>query len=324
MVYGMVPGFQFLAKNRELKTGNRERFLRDPLKYPSFRGGRERKPLRNERNGIPFEMCAFDLDGTLMRFDMTISDDTKDALASLRDSGLRVVLATGRRYEGAREHAMRLGFGDDEPLVCYGGSMIRTIEGETFLKNTMPVEGALDIIEWAEGRGLHARIFMDEKLITSPGTPAALANMANFVEDGVVVDESPRKWLEETREDPIKVTIVDSPGDVEEWLADAEKEFSDRFFVTRSLPHYVEIGASDGMKSAALNFLCEKWDILPERVMAFGDGENDIDMLRFAGRGVAVGGMTEAVRDAADEIAASVDEEGVARYIEGVLSGDAS
>ncbi len=266
-------------------------------------------------------MCAFDLDGTLMRFDMTISDDTKNALDALRSLGARVVLATGRRYEGAREHAMRLGFSGDEPLVCYGGSMIRTINGETLMCNSMPVEGALETLEWAEGRGLHARIFVDGKIVTSPHTPSALSAMANIVEEGVETVESPRAWLEESREDPIKVTIVDAPDDIEEWLADAEKEFSDRFFVTRSLPHYVEIGAAEGKKSAALNFLCERWGISPDRVMAFGDGENDIDMLRFAGCGVAVGGMTEAVRDAADETTHAVVEEGVARYIEKVLSG---
>jgi len=281
----------------------------------------ERKHLSEERNGFPFEMCAFDLDGTLMRFDMTISDDTMNALESLRANGIRVVLATGRRYEGAREHAMRLGFGEDEPLVCYGGSMIRSIGGETLLENSMPVEGALEVLEWTERRGLHARIFVDEKIVTSPDTPAALATMASFIEDRVETVESPRAWLAERREDPIKVTIVDSPDDVEEWLGDAEKEFSERYFVTRSLPHYVEIGAADGKKSAALGFLCEKWGISPARILAFGDGENDIDMLRFAGRGVAVGGMTEAVREAADEMTESVNEEGVARYIEGMLDG---
>jgi Cof subfamily protein (haloacid dehalogenase superfamily) len=284
----------------------------------------ERKTLNEEKNGRPFEMCAFDLDGTLMRFDMTISDDTKRALDTLRSLGVRVVLATGRRYEGAREHAVRLGFGGDEPLVCYGGSMIRSINGETLLKNSMPAEGALEALEWAEGRGLHARIFVDGKIVTSPHTPAALATMANVIEDGVETVESPRAWLEESRENPIKVTIVDTPDDIEVWLAEAEKAFSDRFFVTRSLPHYVEIGAAEGMKSAALNFLCEKWGIPAKNVAAFGDGENDIDMLRFAGLGVAVGGMTDAVREAADEATHPVTEEGVARYIERILDGAGS
>ncbi|MGH3087481.1 MAG: HAD family hydrolase, partial [Rubrobacteraceae bacterium] len=59
----------------------------------------------------------------------------------------------------------------------------------------------------------------------------------------------------------------------------------------------------------------------PSRVIAFGDGENDIDTLRFAGWGVAVGGMSRAVREAADAVTSAVGEEGVARYVEKILNG---
>lgn len=94
---------------------------------------------------------------------------------------------------------------------------------------------------------------------------------------------------------------------------------SGKLFVTRSLPHYVEIGNPEGNKSSALGFLCERWGIGPERVLAFGDADNDVDMLRFAGRGVAVGPMTAEVREAADEVVPGVDEDGVAFYVEKLL-----
>lgn len=272
--------------------------------------------------GLAYDLGVFDLDGTLMRFDLTISDQTKNVLGSLRENGVKVVLATGRRYEGAKEHAERLGFSEDDPLVCYGGSMIRSINGETTHRSVMTVEDGLSVLKWAKERDLHARIFLDGRMIVSPETPAALTTMSNFIEDGVKVVESPLAWLKENREEPIRVTIVDFPGEVEDWLPDAERDFSESLFVTRSLPHYVEFGDPKGKKSGALKVLCERWNIDPARVIAFGDGENDIDMLRFAGHGVAVGGMTEAVRNAADAITRSVDEEGVARYVvEKVLNG---
>ena len=110
--------------------------------------------------------------------------------------------------------------------------------------------------------------------------------------------------------------IVDYPDDIGGWLEEARSAFAGRLFVTRSLPHYVEIGGLEGTKSKALQFLCERWGIEQERVLAFGDADNDIDMLRFAGRGVAVGGMTGEVREAADEVVPGVDEDGVARYVE--------
>jgi hydroxymethylpyrimidine pyrophosphatase-like HAD family hydrolase len=89
--------------------------------------------------------------------------------------------------------------------------------------------------------------------------------------------------------------------------------------VTRSLPHYVEVGGLEGMKSKALRFLCDHWEIDPARTIAFGDADNDVDMLRFVGHGVAVGGITDEVREAADAVAPPVNEDGVALYLEKLL-----
>jgi len=114
---------------------------------------------------------------------------------------------------------------------------------------------------------------------------------------------------------------VDRPDDIRGWLEEAQKAFAGRLFVTRSLPHYVELGSLEGTKASALEFLCERWGIEPGRVLAFGDADNDIDMLRFAGCGVAVGAMTGEVSEAADEVVPGVDQDGVAGYVENLLGG---
>ena len=103
------------------------------------------------------------------------------------------------------------------------------------------------------------------------------------------------------------------------WLEEARETFSGHLFVTRSLPHYVEIGGRDGTNASALAFLCKRWGICPTRTIAFGDADNDIDMFFFAGLGVAVGRMTEEVRAAADTVALSVEQDGVASFIQGLL-----
>ena len=72
--------------------------------------------ISNARNGrLPFDLGAFDLDGTVLRRDLAITEATVVALNALREQGVRLVVATGRRFEGAREHAERLGFGE-----CFG------------------------------------------------------------------------------------------------------------------------------------------------------------------------------------------------------------
>jgi Cof subfamily protein (haloacid dehalogenase superfamily) len=273
------------------------------------------------KNELAFDLGAFDLDGTVLRRNLRITDKTVAALQSLRERGMRLVVATGRRFEGAREHAARLGFTDHDPLICYGGSMVRRMNGETLLHRTLPKRLSIEVLEWAARRDLHARVFVDGKIITSPDTPAVLEHLRRNAEPDVSVVDSPAQWLRSGGQEPTKLVIVDHPDDIGGWLEEARAAFAGRLFVTRSLPHYVEVGGLEGTKSKALRFLCERWGIEPGRVLAFGDADNDIDMLRFAGRGIAVGGMTGEVREAADEVVPDVNEDGVARYVEKLLGG---
>jgi Cof subfamily protein (haloacid dehalogenase superfamily) len=279
--------------------------------------------LRAERrgNGLDYDLGAFDLDGTVLRRNLRITRQTIAALQNLRERGMRLVVATGRRFEDARDYATKLGFGDRDPVICYGGSMVRRIDGETLLHRTLPRSLGVEVLEWAAARDLHARVFVDGRIITSPDTPAALEHVRSGAEPGLSVVESPAEWLMEGGEEPTKLVIVDYPDDIGGWLQEARSAFAGRLFVTRSLPHYVEVGGSSATKSEALRFLCGRWGIVRERVLAFGDADNDIDMLRFAGRGIAVGGMTGEVREAADEVVPGVDEDGVARYVEDLLKG---
>jgi Cof subfamily protein (haloacid dehalogenase superfamily) len=272
-----------------------------------------------EKNGLAFELGAFDLDGTVLRRDLKITERTVAAMDELRSRGVRLVVATGRRFEGACEHAGRLGFADEDPVICYGGSMVRRMGGETLLHRTISRALAAEVLEWAAQRDLHARVFVDGRIITSPDTAAALRHLRRYEEPGLSVVDDPAAWLRDSGEEPTKLVIVDHPDDIEGWLEEAREAFRGRLFVTRSLPHYVEVGGLEGTKSKALEFLCDHWGIDPSRAIAFGDADNDIDMLRFVGHGVAVGGMTDEVREAADAVAPPVHEDGVASYLERLL-----
>ena len=276
---------------------------------------------RGTKNGLAFDLGAFDLDGTVLRRNLRITHGTVAALQSLRERGMRLVVATGRRFEEAREHAGRLGFADHDPVICYGGSMVRRMNGETLLHRTLPRNLGIEVLEWAAVRDLHSRVFVDGRIITSPDTPAALERLQRYTDPGFCVVDSPADWLREGGAEPTKLVIIDRPDDIKGWLEEARAAFAGRLFVTRSLPHYVEIGSLEGTKASALGFLCQRWGIEPERVLAFGDADNDIDMLRFAGRGVAVGGMTGEVSEAADEVVPDVDQDGVAGFVESLLGG---
>src|SRR5918994_7043437 len=181
---------------------------------------------RHTKNGrLPYDLGAFDLDGTVLRRDLTITDATVDALRELRRRGVRLVVATGRRFEGAHEHAERLGFAGKDPLICFGGSMVRRMNGETLLHRTLPGNLGVEVLEWAAERGLHARVFVDGKIVVSPETSAAMKFLRRSKEPDIEVVESPAGWLEGGGEEPTKLVIVDHPDDVPEWLGSAPNAF---------------------------------------------------------------------------------------------------
>jgi len=128
---------------------------------------------RDAKNGLAFDLGAFDLDGTVLPRNLRITPGTVAALRSLRERGMRLVIATGRRFESAREHAGTLGFAEYDPVICYGGSMVRRMNGETLLHRTLPGGLGIEVLEWAAVRDLHARVFVDGHIITSPDAPAA-------------------------------------------------------------------------------------------------------------------------------------------------------
>ena len=270
-------------------------------------------------NGVNFDLGVFDLDGTLLSHDLVITERVLDMFGSLRETGMRLIVATGRHYGSAREHALKLGFEDRDPLICYGGSMVRRMNGETLMHRTLPRDLSIEALEWAAERGLHARVFLDGHVVSAPDTATLLDNLRHPEWFEVTSVDSPVEWLRTSEENPTKLVIVDHPDRVPDWLDDACEAFEERLFVTRSLPHYVEISGYEGTKSRALEFMCAHWNVDPARTIAFGDADNDVDMLSFAGHGVSVGGKTEAVRDAADAIVPPVEEDGVPEYLEKLL-----
>lgn len=89
-------------------------------------------------------------------------------------------------------------------------------------------------------------------------------------------------------------------------------ETFDGLYVTSSVPRYLEISHGSVCKQSALAWLVQKLGILPEEVAAFGDGENDLEMIQYAGLGVAMGNAVPLLKQAADLIAPACDEDGAA------------
>jgi HAD superfamily hydrolase (TIGR01484 family) len=259
-------------------------------------------------------LVATDLDGTLLRSDGAIDQRTRRAIAGIEAAGVPVVLCTARppRWMATLAEAT-----DHRGIaVCSNGSVIWDLHTETVVE-TFPF--TLDAAREVVAR-LHAALPETTWAIERHGVFAREPGYEPHwpVPDDTIVDE-----LDALLAVPALQMMVRHPwltGD--ELLARARELVSDLAELSHSsnADTLLEIGAAGVSKASGLAVLCERRGIDAGDVLAFGDMPNDLAMLQWAGRSVAVANAHPEVIAAADEVTASNDEAGVARVLERLLA----
>jgi len=264
-------------------------------------------PGRSDRQPLPAgpalphgfvpALVAADLDGTLLDAEHRVVPGVPEALADLRTAGVPVVICTGRMFRSARTVATRLGIAEG-PAVCYQGAMVADLaSGEELRHVRMDGELAAEVVRHVAGLGRHLNAYIDDRLYVERVNEWA-RRYAEHVEVSIhtVADMA----AEVVARPPTKLVLVTSAADVERVLPDLQARWDGRLYVTRSQAEYIEFVDGAVSKSATLDWLCTRLGRPREGVVALGDGMNDVDMIRWAGLGVAVAEAAAPVRAAAD------------------------
>ena len=242
-------------------------------------------------------LVAADLDGTLVDREIAWAPGLPEALAGLQAAGVGTVICTGRMFQSVRKVAARLGVVEG-PVVCYQGALVADLGSGEWERHT-PMDGAAaaEVVRHVRAMGRQLNAYIDDRLYVEEVTPWA-RRYAEHVEVGI--DSVPDLEDEVQRRPPTKLVLVTSADDVELILPGLQERWAGRLYVVRSQPEYIEFTDVSVSKSGALAWLCERLRVPGERVVTLGDGMNDVDMLRWAGLGVAVAEAARPVRDAAD------------------------
>ncbi|HEY9857002.1 MAG TPA: Cof-type HAD-IIB family hydrolase [Stenomitos sp.] len=261
------------------------------------------------------KLIATDIDGTLIGRDLVVTERTKRAFRRAHDAGIPIVMATGRMYRAtlplARECAITT------PLITYQGALIRDHQTQEELwHRTIPMDLAHEALEALFATKLHVNLYVDDELLIERVTPESeLYCSIAKVEPRVVPSLASGLTGE-----PTKIVAIGSVEDVQRWLPGLQEQFGDRLYVTESLPVFIEIANPTVSKSAALDHVARRMGIQPAEIVAFGDGMNDLDMLQYAGLGVAMGNAPRAVKERADRVTKPVSEDGLACVLEELLN----
>jgi hypothetical protein len=254
-----------------------------------------------------YRMLALDLDGTLLNSAMRLSDTNAEALKSAAERGISVVLATSRWYALAKRTADRLGL--TTPIVCSNGAEVREMDGSELLHLALDVEAARDVLTWGDDHGweMFSTIGHSTYMQMRPGV------IPEKLPAGLKVTDRHSDHLGEGEALCVQVWQQASVEEVAERFApkyEGRVRFS--FNTPVGQPHYVVLTHPDAEKAKALDLVREKLGIAPEETIAMGDSESDIEMLRWAGLGIAMRNSPDIVKKEALHIAPSNDEDGVA------------
>jgi Cof subfamily protein (haloacid dehalogenase superfamily) len=204
----------------------------------------------------------------------------------------------------------------DDPVVCYQGALVADPVTREFLQHiTMPLPAAYEAMDAVIDAGFHLNCYVDDELYVAEETREAHAYAdLNKVQIHVVGDL--RKWL--TRE-PTKLVAVGDPEALDALEDDLKPRFAGRLFVSKSLPHFLEFAHPDVSKGSGLQFVADRLGFTPAETVACGDGENDRELLDWAGYPVAVANAHPEILGRARLVVPDVEEEGVASLLEAYL-----
>jgi Cof subfamily protein (haloacid dehalogenase superfamily) len=243
---------------------------------------------------------------------------TLSAIARAREAGSHVLIVTGRMFRSAVVYARQAGI--EEPLVCYqGAAVVEPASGEFLLHEPIALELAREAIAAVQAEGFALNCYVDDELYVARKTDNVRA-YAEFQNLPVTEVGDLLAWLERP---PTKLVAVDDPAALDALKPRLLAGFSDRLFIAKSLPHFLELASPAVSKGSGLAFLAEHLGFAAEHTVAIGDGENDLELLQWAGYAVAVENADEGLKSHADWICPSVDEEGVAQVLEAFLHSGA-
>jgi Cof subfamily protein (haloacid dehalogenase superfamily) len=260
-----------------------------------------------------YKLIALDMDGTLLREDKTISKATKMAIENAKAKGIKVVLATGRPAKGIDRYLKELDLiNDGDYAVAFNGAVVQdTNTGNIIAKNIMSLEDLEYLYKLSQELNVNIHALTDHGCIAP--------KWSKYTQHEVDINKIPLDIVDFNAVNDsttiVKVMFIDEPDYLEKVIEKLPKEVYEKYTVVRSAPFFLEFLNKKVNKGVGVKLLAEALGISEKEVICVGDAENDIDMIKYAGLGVAMGNAFPEVKEIADYITCTNDEDGVAKVI---------
>jgi 5-amino-6-(5-phospho-D-ribitylamino)uracil phosphatase len=259
-------------------------------------------------------LIAIDLDGTLLTDNKIISDRTLKTIKEVRDRGHVVTISTGRPFRASQIYYQQMQL--DTPIVNFNGAHIHHPTDHTWgtFHSPLDLDVAKQIIQTCNKynvQNILAEIKDDVYIHYYDETIMEIVSMGNpLIQTGSLSDT--------LKYDPTSILIHPVEQDVERIRQFLSHELGNLIDHRKwGAPwHVIEVVKSGINKAVGVSKVADSFNIPPERIIAFGDEDNDLEMLEFAGYGVAMGNAIEEVKSVANELTKTNEEDGLAVFLE--------
>jgi Cof subfamily protein (haloacid dehalogenase superfamily) len=279
----------------------------------------------------PIQLLVLDIDGTIAGHSNTIREPVKQAVKQAQARGIQVAIATGRMYRSALRFYHDLG--TTLPLMAYQGGLIKSPSTHEIHRHwTVPPDLVWQLVDYYEQPHLRdqvsVHIYIDDHLYVRELTGESKEYADRSGVEAIAVGDlrsllagapSPHPA---SQMPPTKVLATCEDTDLIAYLF---RDLRDRYpveqlYLTTSVATFVEATNPLVNKGTAVRYLAEDYlGLAPENVMAIGDNFNDLEMIQYAGIGIAMGNAPAAVQANADWVAPDVEADGVATAIQQFL-----
>ena len=262
---------------------------------------------------MKYKMLVLDMDDTLLNDDHRISDKNKEALLKAQKLGIQVVLASGRPTPAMMLFAEELELGKyGSHILSYNGAVITDIKNnKTIFEQSLNKADIYDLYDFSRKNKVEILTYLDGTIISE--------SYSEYIEVEINTTKMPYKkvanFKDAVNRDTIKCIMLEEPSYLKKVEAKLKATMPHKS-VSISKPIFLEITQQGIDKAASLARLAEKLNITAAEIIAVGNAGNDLSMIEYAGLGVWVDNVTPELRDRAQVIVASNNNDGVAEVVE--------
>lgn len=256
------------------------------------------------------KLVVADLDGTLLNQEHKFSTTTQKSINTLVEEGYQFMVATGRHYQDVYLLAEQLAV--EVTLITSNGARVHDHHGKCLYENHMPAHLVEQVLSLSQGFKVHRNLYQDDLWLVEEPNEALLA-----IHDASGFRYQLTDFSSVNLEHVDKIYFTADHSHLLELETTLKAKLNEQLNITFTSPEYLEVMNLGVNKGQALQRLLHQRQISAANVMVFGDGMNDIEMLKLAKYGVVMNNASDSVKQALPElpVTKSNAEDGVADYL---------